>query len=122
MVLLPFSLTVPGAQTVTEAAEILNPISPETTVTPKDPEPIPAPQPPEVEEPKKVKPKTAGTRGGKRGESVKKKKAKHFFAPDTTVSLEQSQKARILDGDSSETTNTGRVLSSMSGRLIFGGK
>ena len=123
LVLLSFSLTGPGAQSTSEAAEVLNPLSPESKVTPQEPEAIPAPKPPlKSEELKKEPFKPVHKEEDKKEEKKKGKtrKKKIFFAPDTTVALENSQKVRILDGESSLTTSTGKVLSCMSGRLLFG--
>ena len=113
-VLLSFSLVGPKAQSVSEAAEIMNPLSPDDKVIPQKPEPITAPPPSKKSE-------LQGDREEDRQKKQEKKK-KIFFAPDTTVALEHSQKIRILDGDTSTATTTGKVLSIMSGRLLFGSK
>ncbi|MGL4247540.1 hypothetical protein VNN41_02970 [Lactococcus garvieae] len=118
-VLLSFSLVGPKAQSVSEAAEIMNPLSPDDKVIPQKPEPITAP--PASEEEKEQTPSKKSELQGDREEDRQKKK-KIFFAPDTTVALEHSQKIRILDGDTSTATTTGKVLSIMSGRLLFGSK
>ncbi|MBD5823638.1 MULTISPECIES: hypothetical protein [Lactococcus] len=122
-VLLSFSLAGPKAQTVSEAAEIMNPLSPDDKVIPQEPEPITVP-PASEEEKAQTPPKKSEAQGDRKEERQKKqeKKKKIFFAPDTTVALEQSQKIRILDGDTSTSTTTGKVLSIMSGRLLFGSK
>ena len=122
-VLLSFSLAGPRAQSVSEAAEIMNPLSPDDKVIPQEPEPITVSQSSE-EEKAQTPPKNSEAQGGRKEERQKKqeKKKKIFFAPDTTVALEQSQKIRILDGDTSTSTTTGKVLSIMSGRLLFGSK
>lgn len=122
-VLLSFSLAGPRAQTVSEAAEIMNPLSPDDKVIPQEPEPITVP-PASEEEKAQTPPKKSEAQGDRKEERQKKqeKKKKVFFAPDTTVALEQSQKIRILDGDTSTSTTTGKVLSIMSGRLLFGSK
>lgn len=122
--LLSFSSTGLTSQTPAEAAEVLNPISPDTTVSPEDPETIPAPQETRTEKSKKSPSKSSEPIKKEKSEKEnrKKKKAKYFFAPDTAVALQSSQKVRILDGEALQSTNTGRVLSSMSGRLLFGEK
>ncbi len=122
-VLLSFSLAGPKAQSISEAAEIMNPLSPEDKVIPQEPEPITA-STTAKEEKGQTTPKKSDLQGEEEEKSQKKqaKKKKIFFAPDTTVALEQSQKIRILDGDTSIETTTGKVLSSMSGRLLFGSK
>ena len=122
-VLLSFSLAGPRAQSVSEAAEIMNPLSPDDKVIPQEPEPITVP-PDSEEEKAQTPPKKSESQGDRKEERQKKqeKKKKIFFAPDTTVALEQSQKIRILDGDTSTSTTTGKVLSIMSGRLLFGSK
>ncbi|MFD2253767.1 hypothetical protein ACFSJM_05355 [Lactococcus formosensis subsp. bovis] len=122
-VLLSFSLAGPKAQSVSEAAEIMNPLSPDDKVIPQEPEPIAVPTASE-EEKAQTPPKKSESQGDRKEERQKKqeKKKKIFFAPDTTVALEQSQKIRILDGDTSTSTTTGKVLSIMSGRLLFGSK
>ncbi|MDT2726794.1 hypothetical protein [Lactococcus formosensis] len=122
-VLLSFSLAGPRAQSVSEAAEIMNPLSPDDKVIPQEPEPITVP-PASEEEKAQTPPKKSESQGDRKEERQKKqeKKKKIFFAPDTTVALEQSQKIRILDGDTSTSTTTGKVLSIMSGRLLFGSK
>ncbi|MBL3716486.1 hypothetical protein GHK52_06645 [Lactococcus garvieae] len=124
LILLSFSSTELTSQTSAEAAEVLNPISPDTTVRPEDPETIPAPQEPRTEKTKKCPSKSSEPikKEKREKENKKKKKAKYFFAPDTAVSLQNSKKVRILDGEALQSTNTGRVLSSMSGRLLFGEK
>lgn len=122
-VLLSFSLAGPRAQSVSEAAEIMNPLSPDDKVIPQEPDPITVP-PASEEEKAQTPPKKSESQGDRKEERQKKqeKKKKIFFAPDTTVALEQSQKIRILDGDTSTSTTTGKVLSIMSGRLLFGSK
>ncbi|MCO7180237.1 hypothetical protein NH621_03460 [Lactococcus formosensis] len=122
-VLLSFSLAGPRAQSVSEAAEIMNPLSPDDKVIPQEPKPITVP-PASEEEKAQTPPKKSESQGDRKEERQKKqeKKKKIFFAPDTTVALEQSQKIRILDGDTSTSTTTGKVLSIMSGRLLFGSK
>lgn len=122
-VLLSFSLAGPRAQSVSEAAEIMNPLSPDDKVIPQEPEPITVP-PASEEEKAQTPPKKSESQGDRKEERQKKqeKKKKIFFAPDTTVALEQSQKIRILDGDTFTSTTTGKVLSIMSGRLLFGSK
>ena len=122
-VLLSFSLAGPRAQSVSEAVEIMNPLSPDDKVIPQEPEPITVP-PASEEEKAQTPPKKSESQGDRKEERQKKqeKKKKIFFAPDTTVALEQSQKIRILDGDTSTSTTTGKVLSIMSGRLLFGSK
>ena len=122
-VLLSFSLAGPKAQSVSEVAEIMNPLSPDDKVMPQEPEAITVSQSSE-EEKVQTPPKKTESQGGRKEERQKKqeKKKKIFFALDTTVALEQSQKIRILDGDISTSTTTGKVLSIMSGRLLFGSK
>ncbi|WP_251711887.1 hypothetical protein [Lactococcus ileimucosae] len=134
LILLSFSSTGLTSQTPAEAAEVLNPISPDTTVSPENPETIPAPQETRTEESKQSPSKSSepikkeksekekSEKEKSEKENRKKKKAKYFFAPDTAVALQSSQKVRILDGEALQSTNTGRVLSSMSGRLLFGEK
>lgn len=124
LILLSFSSTGLTSQTPAEAAEVLNPISPDTTVSPENPETIPAPQETRTEESKQSPSKSSEPIKKEKSEKEnrKKKKAKYFFAPDTAVALQSSQKVRILDGEALQSTNTGRVLSSMSGRLLFGEK
>ena len=99
----------------------MNPLSPDDKVIPQEPEPITVP-PASEEEKAQTPPKKSEAQGDRKEERQKKqeKKKKIFFAPDTTVALEQSQKIRILDGDTSTSTTTGKVLSIMSGRLLFG--
>lgn len=124
-VLLSFSLAGPQAQSISEAAEVMNPLSPDNKVTPQEPEPITVPPTSEDEksQTESVKSEPQSERKEEReNNKQKEKKKKIFFAPDTTVAFESSQKIRILDGDNSMETTTGKVLSTMSGRLLFGSK
>ena len=79
-VLLSFSLAGPKAQSVSETAEIMNPLSPDDKVIPQEPEPITVP-PASEEEKAQTPPKKSEAQGDRKEERQKKqeKRRKSFL-------------------------------------------
>lgn len=84
--------------------EIINPVSPESTVVPRDPEAI------VISSDKSKNDKV----------TVSKSKKKEFFSPDHTMALEPKPQINISGGNDSTHTYTGKMLSILSGRLLYG--
>ncbi|WP_270323272.1 hypothetical protein [Lactococcus petauri] len=92
-VLLSFSLAGPRAQTVSEAAEIMNPLSPDDNVIPQEPEPITVPPASEEEKaqtpPKSLKHKVTEK---KKDRKSKKKRRKSFLHQTQQLHLNNHKK------------------------------